>query len=79
MPLSLIFLDLLEYVLKKVVKEPGMVMFAFNPSAREAEFKASLVYIPSSRTARAIECDLVPKKRELLERHKSNFHQIPSQ
>jgi hypothetical protein len=53
-PLSLIFLNLWESILKKVVKESGTLMLAFNPNAWEAEFRASLVCISSSRSAKAI-------------------------
>jgi hypothetical protein len=41
--------------------KPGVVAHAFNPSTPEAE--ASLVYKVSSRTARAIQRNLVPKNK----------------
>ena len=55
-----------------------MVAQAFSPSTRKAEaggqseFKASLVYIMSSRTARATKRDLASKqhnKKKLLQRN----------
>jgi hypothetical protein len=49
--------------------KPGVVAHAFNPSnsggrdRRISEFEASLVYIVSSRTARAIQRNPVSKKK----------------
>jgi hypothetical protein len=51
----------------KVVKPPGVVAHAFSPSTRGgrgrwiSEFKASLVYKVSSRTARATQRNHVSK------------------
>jgi hypothetical protein len=44
-------------------QELGVVAHAFNPSTREAEV-GSLVYIVSSRTARAIQRKPVSKNRK---------------
>jgi hypothetical protein len=63
---------------KKKKEKPGVVAHAFNPSTWEAEagriseFKDSLVYKVSSRTARAIQRNPVSKnqKRKKLFRRK---------
>jgi hypothetical protein len=51
--------------IKNIINRPGMVAHAFNPSRgrgrRTSEFKASLVYRVSSRTARAIQRNPVSK------------------
>jgi hypothetical protein len=44
--------------------KPGVVVHAFNPSTRIAEFEASLVYKVSFRTARAIQRNPVLKNKK---------------
>ena len=44
--------------------KPGVVVHAFNPSTRIAEFEASLVYKVSFRTARAIQRNPVTLSRK---------------
>jgi hypothetical protein len=41
-----------------------VVVYAFDPSPLEAEFKVSLVYRVSSRTARAMQKDTVSERRK---------------
>ena len=58
-----------------------MVPHTLNPSTPEAEenvseFKASLIYIVSSRTARAIERDPAPLPKRISNKQKFNLQLI---
>jgi hypothetical protein len=69
--LNKILTNRIQEHIKMIIRDPGMVAHAFNPSRGRqiSKFEASLVYRVSSRTARATQRNHVSKKIKMIIHH----------